>query len=90
MVQTGANSLSGGVHSGKSIFRYHPPGCLVALTTMGVPLAPEITCNNAQVTGDASKRDDEGEGVLVVGDLGVGADLVVADLVREEEKAATG
>lgn len=74
MVQTGANNLSGGVHFGKSIFLYHPP-VLVALTTMGVPLAPPSTCSNAQVMGEASKRDEDG---------------VDMDLVGEEEKEAMG
>jgi len=44
VVQTGANSLSGGVHDGKSIFLYQPFSGRVAFTTIGVPDAPPMTC----------------------------------------------
>ena len=49
VVQTGANSLSGGVHDGNWIRRYHPP-CFVPLTTNGTGAAPKMTCNKTNPT----------------------------------------
>mmetsp|Transcript_5126 Transcript_5126/g.7802 ORF Transcript_5126/g.7802 Transcript_5126/m.7802 type:complete len:84 (-) Transcript_5126:217-468(-) len=49
VVQTGPKIESGGVQLGRFILRYHPFP-LVALTTIGVPVAPPMTAKRAQVT----------------------------------------
>ncbi|VEU44767.1 unnamed protein product [Pseudo-nitzschia multistriata] len=43
VVHTGPNSLSGGVHDGRSILRYQPPS-LVPLMTNGTPVKGRVVC----------------------------------------------
>mmetsp|Transcript_18795 Transcript_18795/g.46574 ORF Transcript_18795/g.46574 Transcript_18795/m.46574 type:complete len:166 (+) Transcript_18795:497-994(+) len=85
--QTGPKMVSGGVHDGNEILRYHANGPRVARMTKGVPINPPRTCPIMLIAMTAFGELEKGR--LLAIDVGAASSLVVWVLVENEDLSIT-